>query len=92
MSVYVDQMLARYGRMVMCHMLADSREELNQMADRIGVARKWIQNTSTHREHYDICLAKRRMAVAAGAKEITTKELAVMLHQRKSGAAHPSQP
>ena len=44
MAVYVDNMQAQFGRMKMCHMIADSTEELLAMADRIGVARKWIQS------------------------------------------------
>jgi hypothetical protein len=67
-SVYVDNMRARYGRMVMCHMLADSPEELHVMADAIGVARRWFQS-----DHYDICLSKRALAVAHGAIEVSAR-------------------
>jgi hypothetical protein len=81
-SVYVDDMRAPFGRMVMCHMLADSTEELNAMADRIGVARRWIQSAGTHREHYDVCKEKRALAVQHGAIEIDVRELAVKLRAR----------
>ncbi len=60
--------------MVMCHMGADTTEELLAMADKIGVARKWIQNQGTWREHFDICLSKRRLAVTAGAIEVSQRE------------------
>lgn len=75
MAVYVDDMRAPFGRMIMCHMIADSTEELLAMADKIGVARRWIQKPGTYLEHFDISLAKRAEAVAAGAIEVTRKEL-----------------
>lgn len=82
MTVYVDDMRAEYGRMVMCHMIADTDEELHAMADRIGVARKWFQKPGTPRRHYDIALSKRALAVAAGATEITWREAGCMVARR----------
>ena len=86
MTVYVDDMRAPFGRMLMCHMLADTTEELLAMADRIGVARKWIQYPGTTREHFDIALGKRALAVAAGAKEITWREAGRMQRERRLAA------
>jgi len=74
MTVYVDNMRAAYGRMVLCHMLADTSEELHAMADRIGVARRWVQRAGTRMEHYDISLGRRALAVEAGAREVTRRE------------------
>lgn len=87
MTVYVDDMRAAVGRMVMCHMIADSTEELLAMADRIGVSRRWLQKAGTTHEHFDISLTKRAAAVAAGAREITMAELGAILVTRRSGAA-----
>jgi hypothetical protein len=81
--VYVDNMEASFGRMTMCHMIADSTLELLEMADRIGVRRKWIQKPGTSHEHLDICLSKRAQAVRLGAREITMIELARILRSRK---------
>lgn len=76
MTVYVDDAIHRFGRMRMCHMWADTVEELLAMADRIEVARKWIQGHPTlshgkHREaswvHFDIAKSKRELALKAGA-------------------------
>lgn len=79
MSVYVDESIWPFGRMMMCHMVADSRAELDAMADSIGVARRWIQKPNTDREHYDICKSKRASAVAHGAIEITCTELVQLI-------------
>jgi len=77
-TVYIDDMNAPFRRMIMCHMIADTEEELHQMADKIGVARKWYQ-----RNHYDICLSKKKLAIQHGAKEITWRELGLMLRERR---------
>ena len=81
--VYIDSMNARYGNMIMCHMIADTTAELIQMADTIGVKRKWIQYPGTPKEHFDICITKKQLAIANGAKEITWREFANIMNKKK---------
>ena len=82
MTVYVDDMykypMGQFRRMKMSHMIADTEEELHEMARKIGVARKWYQG-----DHYDICLSKRAKAVAQGAQEVTQKQLGCMVGKRR---------
>lgn len=75
MAVYVDNFNAKYRGMIMCHMIADTTEELLAMVDAIHVQRKWIQDVGNSFEHFDICLAKKKKAIALGAIEITAREL-----------------
>lgn len=70
MTVYVDDMRAPYGRLIMCHMIADTEAELHAMADKIGVARKWYQG-----DHYDVCKSMRTKAVKLGAVELSMFDL-----------------
>ena len=70
MPVYVDDMRAPFGRLIMCHMVADTEEELLAMADKIGVQRKWHQYPGTVKSHFDICLSKKALAIQHGAAEI----------------------
>lgn len=87
MSVYVDDMykypMGQFGRMKMSHMMADTTEELLEMADRIGVHRRWVQYPGTWKEHFDIALSKRTLAVINGAIEITMREAAEMYRRRR---------
>jgi len=83
MSVYVDNMEAPFGRLIMCHMIADTHAELVAMADRIGVAQKWIQQAGNHGEHFDICKSMRVKAVAAGAIELSMRDLAQRTFDRR---------
>lgn len=78
MAVYVDDMKAKYRRMIMCHMIADTDEELRAMAEKIGVQQKWHQG-----DHFDICLEMRVKAVAFGAVEVTLRQCAAMNFIRK---------
>lgn len=91
MSVYVDNMRASYGRMTMCHMIADSTDELLAMVDRIGVDRKWIQHADTHLEHFDIALSKRKLAIEAGAIPLTLMELGRRTRARRLAARPPEE-
>ena len=92
MTVYVDDMRAKFGRMVMCHMIADTTDELLAMADRIGVARRWLQHAGTAHEHFDIAFSKRQTAIDAGAVAITWKQCGAMcaLRVREGALGEPA--
>lgn len=89
MTVYVDDMyrtpIGLFRHMKMSHMIADSTDELLTMADRIGLKRKWLQKAGTSDEHFDVGMGLRAKAVAAGAKEITMRELAQRCRDRRAG-------
>lgn len=92
MTVYVDAARHRLGRMLMCHMVATTGDELLAMADTIGVDRRHLQEAGTYREHFDVCKAKRALAVKAGARELQQGELARFLAAKKSGKPFIAQP
>lgn len=82
MAVYVDNMKAPYRGMIMCHMIADTTQELLDMVNKIGVNPKWIQDKGEYSEHFDISLEKRKLAVQHGAIEITMREFAKKCNER----------
>ncbi|WP_297813712.1 DUF4031 domain-containing protein [uncultured Methylophaga sp.] len=83
MSVYVDASIYQYRRMVMCHMLADTEDELHAMADKIGIQRKWFQAKAST-PHYDICKAKRDLAVQHGAVEVDRRQLVTIIRRLRT--------
>ena len=82
MAVYVDE-LRDYQRLqgrglpgLWCHMVTDGElDELHEFAGRLGISRRRFQD-HPHHPHYDLMPASRAMAVALGALEVTTRELA----------------
>jgi hypothetical protein len=82
MSVYVDSANISFRGMTMCHMIADSLDELHAMADRLGLRREWFQAAPPASfPHYDVSLGKRQLAVAHGAIECDRK--AIVEHMRR---------
>jgi len=90
MAVYVDNMFKaakvkngnRSVRAEWCHMQADTPEELDAMADAIGLRRSWIQFPEDPvKRHYDVTRPRRAAAVALGAIEIGMLDLARMRNQ-----------
>ena len=83
MTVYVDQPRNRLGRMLMCHMVADTPEELVEMAQSIGLRMEWIQYAGTWKEHFDVAKGKRLQAIQAGAVPVSARQLVDFLRRRR---------
>lgn len=72
MAVYVDR-LRQWGctmwskKHATCHLLADTFEELEAFARKLGIPHRWRHSGS--KEHYDLTASWRKKAVAAGAIE-----------------------
>ena len=76
--VYIGKNEYKYGRMIMSHMIADSLEELHEMADKLKLKRSWFQD-KPNRPHYDICKSYKQKALNLGAIEISDKEIIKLL-------------
>ncbi len=84
MPVYVDALI-NYGWKLgpSCHMIADTLEELHQMADKIGMKRSWFQSGKVDMPHYDLVESKRKLAIKNGAVEISRKQIVERLIKHK---------
>lgn len=83
MAVYVGNFAAQFGGARMCHMVADTHQELVAMADHIGVDQQHIQSAGTHREHFAVGKAERALAVVAGAREVRIPELGFIMRRKR---------
>ena len=88
----MDDMFAPFGRMKMCHMYADTHEELVAMADAIGVQRRWLQYPGHPvKEHFDIAAGKRRLAIERGAIPTTWREYGAWAGGRRTAPRGPAE-
>jgi Fe-S oxidoreductase len=85
MSVYVDCSRNRFGRMIMCHMVADTPDELHAMAKQIGMRREWFQPKST--PHYDVCLMRRAKAIEFGAIVVDRRAFVDVIRRNRTSDA-----
>jgi len=68
MTVYVDDVRHKFRHMTMCHLWADTLDELLAMTRTIGVQRKWLQQPpKASWVHFDISLGKKDLARKYGA-------------------------
>lgn len=77
MGVYLDNSTnILKGRsewpMVTCHMIADSVEELFDMANKIGMRPEWFQPWS--HPHFDVSKSRQTLALAQGARRLERRE------------------
>lgn len=82
MSVYVDSATNGLGRMIMCHMIADTPEELREMAVKLGLNPRWFQ-ASASAPHYDIAKGKRMLAISNGAVVLDRRQFVDKLREIK---------
>jgi len=81
--VYVDHARLPLGRMLMSHMVADSREELLAMAAAIGVDARWLQREGTHAEHFDVCESMRASAIGRGAVPVSSRDIVRLIRGKR---------
>jgi hypothetical protein len=63
MTVYVDNARIPYGRMIMCHMVAELRSRVASDGAMHRCAARWY-----HRGHYNICLKMRAQGLGLRSK------------------------
>ena len=84
MSAFVDNLADRgwvlYGRRVeSCHLIADSLDELHQVAKAAGCRRGWFQEGSF--PHYDLTHSRRERAIRAGAIPLERRDFVAELRR-----------
>ncbi len=86
MSCYVDTVRSYPGAGLrfteFCHLLADERGELHDLAERIGMPRRFFQD-HPWRWHYDLPEHLRVEAVRLGANEVDLSYVGRMLRDRR---------
>jgi len=90
MACYVDTVRSYPGKGLrfteFCHLLADTRAELHEMADALGIPSRFFQD-HPWRWHHDLPEPLRARAVQLGALEVTMHEVGALLRARRGALA-----
>lgn len=81
--VYVDKARVPFKRMKLSHMVADTHEELIDMATKLELNLKWLQYPGTYKEHFDVSEGTRKRAIDLGALEVSSKEIVRIIRSKK---------
>lgn len=77
--------------MMMCHMVADSLDELHEMAAQVGMRLEWFQDApKASHPHYDLNEQRRALALELGAVYLPSRVLArAVIARRRLGNEGP---
>lgn len=91
MPCYVDR-LNEHGWYLgpSCHLIADTLDELHELATRVGMKRAWFQ--SGVNPHYDLTAKRRARAVELGAVELDRRAFVGKLRAIRTSASPPRHP
>lgn len=67
-------------------------EELITFAEALGIKRKWLQKSGTHREHFDLNERAHLEAIHAGALQVDWRVLVRAIRAKKEGKSFPVLP
>lgn len=72
-----------------CHLIADTPDELHEMASAIGLRVEWHQTSGNRAalNHYDLTPGKRALALRRGVQEITHEQFRRMFASRVGAEA-----
>ena len=93
MAVYVDDAIWEWRGEVWCHLVADTDEELDDFAQRLGLERRWLQHKPARPwlDHYDLPDYGRERAVQLGATAVGRAEIVAVIRRKREAyrAARP---
>ena len=97
MTIYVNDINAsmQFGSLVRCWMIADTEDELHEMARKLRVSRGNFHHVNAVHSRYEMPPSKRAMAIALGAvvmDEETMLQSSPKLNAAKSGTIEKTEP
>ena len=88
MSVYIDTLMNPYKGKKVCHMIADTEDELISMILTVGGKMENQLDAGTADSRFDVNERQRELALENGAIEISKSHLAKICKERKTALSN----